>query len=131
LFEVARGNRKFQNGGYIAVGVPLLAAAGIAVVGLAGAALASGAGVLPTVGGPLGGVYTAKVIAQMAQRDYHGFPLLMDRLVQDGDQAATIGNDGQAYTQINLPGCINGVKGTFQWIMAHGNINHRFFQPED
>ena len=103
-------------------------AAGIDAIGGA----VAGASEAAAVYGPLGAVYTARVLAQMSQSedDYHAFPTLLDGLVNEGDATAGVGADGQPYTYINLPGAINGVSGTFQWIInGAGQITHRFFGP--
>ncbi|TAN33698.1 hypothetical protein EPN29_05335 [bacterium] len=101
-------------------------AAGIEAVSGAIAATSEAAAVY----GPLGGIYTARVLAQMSQDDYHGFPTLMDSMVNESDATAGVGADGQAYTYVNLPGFINGCSGTYQWVInGAGEITHRFFAP--
>jgi hypothetical protein len=65
----------------------------------------------------------------MGQADYHRFLMLIDQVVEGSGAVTAAGADGQIYIYIDLPGCINGAQGTFQWITnAAGQINHRFFE---
>lgn len=101
----------------------------------AGGGIAAALG-LASDGGPedinplYGTTYTQKVMDQMAQDDYHGFPSLIDTLPRSTDVCPRVGNDGTVRSLVELPGSINGVSGNYQWIIEPvQTINHRFFQP--
>jgi hypothetical protein len=113
----------------VAVGVVALAGATVLA---GGAAIVAGVRALAPIAvtvGPLGAAYTAKVLSQMEQGDYHGFPALIDRLAEESDASNEVGGDGQMYLHVRIPGCINSVQGTFHWIIDEaGNITHRLFE---
>jgi len=81
------------------------------------------------VSNPLEGTtYTPKVLTQMEQDLYHGFPSLIDSLPTSANASSLVGEDGIARTMVRLPGSINGVEGDFEWLIERdGMINHRFF----
>jgi RHS repeat-associated protein len=80
---------------------------------------------------PLDGTtYTQKVLEQMDQDIYHGFPSLVDTLPTAGDAAPLAGADGVTRTIVRLAGSINGVPGDYEWLIDEdSSINHRMFNP--
>jgi hypothetical protein len=67
-----------------------------------------------------GTTYTQKVLDQMGQDIYHGFPSSIDTLPTAGD--------GIPRTLVRLPGAINGEAGDYEWIIDQdGTVNHRYF----
>ena len=75
--------------------------------------------------------YSDKVQAQRANASdaYHSFPDIVDNYGAYGTQQTIIGNDGQAYTQLLIPGYYHGKSGNFSYIWnAAGVCNHRLFE---
>jgi hypothetical protein len=94
----------------------------MAVPGLGEADDAFGGGILE------GARYTQKVVDQMGQDIYHGFPSSIDRLPTASDATPITGADGVSRTLVRLPGTINGESGNYEWIIDQdGIVNHRFF----
>jgi hypothetical protein len=58
----------------------------------------------------------------------HNFPSSFDKeIIQTGQK--TFGSDG--YTQYNLRGSVNGQEGTYEIGVKGGQIEHRFFRPDN
>jgi filamentous hemagglutinin len=78
-----------------------------------------------------GSTYTSKVLGQMGNDLYHGFPMALDSLAAEAGQVTRIvGGDGVAYLSLRVDGAVNGAKGVFEYIKdSAGNINHRLFVP--
>ena len=75
-----------------------------------------------------GTTYTQKVLDQMGQDIYHGFPSSIDTLPTAGDASTITGGDGIPRTLVRLPGAINGEAGDYEWIIDQdGTVNHRYF----
>ena len=59
---------------------------------------------------------------------FHRFPRMLDALVSIDEGVGFTGGDGSPYTLYDLPGEVNGRRGTYEWIVdAAGCITHRFF----
>ncbi len=78
-----------------------------------------------------GTTYSAKVEAQMASGDFHGFPSSIDNLSGSGTVTEIVGGDGITRFKLEFPGEINGRSGVFEYIREpNGTINHRLFRPD-
>ena len=79
---------------------------------------------------PLDGIsYTEKVQQQKQQTDFHGFPDVVDNYGGYGNQQIITGNDGNVYTQLQIPGSYKGYDGNFVYIWnENGVCNHRVFE---
>ena len=78
-------------------------------------------------------IYSPKVIKQMTQDIYHGFPKSVEGFGHYGTTKKIFGNDGIERTLIEIPGTYNGKEGIFEFIIENDGIicNHRFFRvPE-
>ena len=78
-------------------------------------------------------IYSPKVIKQMTQDIYRGFPKSVDGFGHYGTTKKIFGNDGIERTLIEIPGTYNGKEGIFEFIIENDGIicNHRFFRvPE-
>jgi hypothetical protein len=74
--------------------------------------------------------YTQKVIQQMANDKYHGFPRIVDNYGGTGKIQNIIGGDGVARIKLTIEGSLNGKNGIFEYIIEPNNmINHRLFVP--
>ena len=70
--------------------------------------------------------YSSKVLGQMNEDSFHGFPESVTAFQRDGYITYIKGGDGLTRTQLNIP----GYYGEFQFMKGpDGIINHRFFQP--
>ena len=74
--------------------------------------------------------YTPKVINQMTQDIYHGFPTSVEGFGHYGIKKKIVGNDGIERTLIEIPCTYNGKVGVFEFIIENDGImcNHRFFR---
>jgi filamentous hemagglutinin len=73
--------------------------------------------------------YSPKVLRQMNEDSFHGFPESVTAFQQDGYITHIKGGDG-IRSQLNIPGYYKGYHGEFQFMKgSDGIINHRFFQP--
>ena len=75
--------------------------------------------------------YTNKVLKQMSNTAdlYHGFPSMIDDMLDIGKKSVIIGEDKMKYLKIEISGSINGRSGVFEYIMdATGICNHRYFR---
>jgi hypothetical protein len=78
----------------------------------------------------VGTKYSDKVLIQMQEDNFHGFPESVKSFQQDGYLTTIKGGDGIIRTQLNIPGSYKGYNGEFQFMKEpNGLINHRFFQP--
>ena len=60
---------------------------------------------------------------------YHGFPSMIDDMLDIGKKSVIIGEDKMKYLKIEISGSINGRSGVFEYIMdATGICNHRYFR---
>ena len=78
-------------------------------------------------------IYSPKVIKQMTQDIYRGFPKSVDGFGHYGTTKKIFGNDGIERTLIEIPGTYNGKEGIFEFIIENDGItcSHRFFRvPE-
>ena len=74
--------------------------------------------------------YSEKVLQQMYEDNFHGFPESVRTFQQDGYTTTIIGGDGVARTQLHIPGSYKGYNGEFLFLKEpNGIINHRIFQP--
>ncbi len=73
--------------------------------------------------------YTDKVLRQMRQGDYHGFPESVTGFQGAGKISKIIGGDGVERSILRIPGEYRGKKGIFELIKEKdGTINHRLFK---
>jgi RHS repeat-associated protein len=88
-------------------------------------------GTIGVADNPLAGTtYTQKILDQMGQDAYHGFPSLIDTLPTRADLSSIRGGDGAMRRLVSMPGSINGTPGRYEWIIERdGSINHRHFNP--
>jgi len=77
--------------------------------------------------------YTPKVMRQMTQDIYHGFPKSVEGFGHYGIKKKIVGNDGVERTLIEIPGAYNGKEGIFEFIIENDGImcNHQFFRVID
>ena len=76
--------------------------------------------------------YTDKVVKQMKLADYHGFPESVKAFESQGVVSTIKGGDGVARQMLKIPGEYKGKSGHFEFIKeADGNINHRYFKPNE
>jgi hypothetical protein len=76
--------------------------------------------------------YTSKVQAQMSKGpgEWHSFPESVKSFVTPDDVSTEMGNDGELYTHVRVPGGYGDDEGVFHWIIDdEGVINHRQFEP--
>ena len=75
--------------------------------------------------------YTDKVLREMEQDDFHGFPESVEGFAEEGKVRTFTGGDGQLYKALEIPGGYkNADQGVFQFFKdAQGVINHRYFKP--
>ena len=58
----------------------------------------------------------------------HAFPSLVDIFVDESSGYPLKGGDGIVRNKIEIPGSINNIPGTFEYIIEpNGDCNHRFF----
>jgi RHS repeat-associated protein len=82
-----------------------------------------------------GAIYSPKILNEMKQNDYHGFPLEVDNF-QDAGFTQSIKprdpNNTNTFTELNIPGFYMGKDGNFNYIKDQdGLINHRKFEPNN
>ena len=66
-------------------------------------------------------IYSPKVIKQMTQDIYHGFPKSVEGFGHYGTTKKIFGNDGIERTLIEIPGTYNGKEGIFEFIIENGS----------
>ena len=77
-----------------------------------------------------GAKYSNKVLGQMREDSFHGFPESVKAFQENGYMTTIKGGDGIIRTQLNIQGSYKGYNGEFQFIKEpNGIINHCFFQP--
>ncbi|MDQ1436911.1 MAG: hypothetical protein QOK43_540 [Acidimicrobiaceae bacterium] len=110
--------------------LPLVAAGALACVAGGCEAIAAAVGIGAAANPLQGTQYTQKVLDQMAQDTYHGFPSCIDSLARASDATVKAGADGLQRTWVQIQGAVNGVEGAFEWIVEEGGlISHRLFRP--
>ena len=74
-------------------------------------------------------VYTDKVMQQMDQGDFHGFPSIVDNYGYLGRPSQIIGGDGHPYIRLSIEGYYKDHYGEFVYIWdMKGVCNHRCFE---
>jgi len=74
--------------------------------------------------------YTEKVIQQMKQGDFHGFPESVKAFQDAGKVTKIKGGDAITREKLEIPGGYKGREGKFEFIKeSDGTINHRLFRP--
>ena len=72
--------------------------------------------------------YSEKVLEQMKQNDFHGFPSDVDAFADMGIISVEVGKDGTYYQHLRIYGSFKGYDGYFEYIKdSNGIINHRLF----
>ncbi len=76
--------------------------------------------------------YTDKVVEQMKQGDFHGFPDIVDNYGSNGIVESLKGGDDIVRTRISIPGNYKGKSGVFEYIIEPDGVtcNHRFFKVD-
>jgi hypothetical protein len=75
-----------------------------------------------------GAYYSEKVLQQMKQNDFHGFPESVDAFSESGIIIPFEGGDGRLYQKLLIKGSYMGYDGYFEYIKdMNGCINHRLF----
>ncbi len=76
--------------------------------------------------------YTDKVVEQMKQGDFHGFPDIVDNYGSNGIAELLKGGDEIVRTRISIPGNYKGKNGVFEYIIEPDGVtcNHRFFKVD-
>jgi hypothetical protein len=79
-----------------------------------------------------GTTYSDKVLSQMKQADYHGFPDVVKNFAKEGSASEIVGGDKQTYFKLSIPGSYRGTEGNFEFMKDNnGVINHRQFVPNE
>jgi RHS repeat-associated protein len=91
-----------------------------------------GAWALPEAGAPVAGsiLSDATPIGSALKGDaYHlAARFMRDVAAQSGKVTEFVGGDGLTYTKVEVQGSIDGIKGTFKYIVDQaGNLTHQFF----
>ena len=74
--------------------------------------------------------YSPKVLQQMNEDSFHGFPESVKAFQQDGYITHITGGDNVIRTQLHIPCSYKGYDGEFLFLKEpNGIINHRIFQP--
>jgi hypothetical protein len=74
--------------------------------------------------------YSQKVLNQMHEDSFHGFPESVKAFQHDGYVKPIIGGDGITRSQLHIPGSYKGYNGEFLFMKEpNGIINHRIFRP--
>jgi hypothetical protein len=74
--------------------------------------------------------YSQKVLDQMAQGDYHGFPASVDGFANESHVTTELGADGSPYTHVRIPGGDGSNEGVFHYIFGdNGVVTYRLFEP--
>ncbi|OAV76278.1 hypothetical protein Barb7_00026 [Bacteroidales bacterium Barb7] len=114
------------------LGKSMLIGGALGVASTIGASLANG--INPITGKPTdffkGTSYSKKVLDQMHQDNFHGFPESVKSFQENGYIDHIKGGDGIVRPQLNIPGSYKGYDGEFIFMKElDGSINHRIFQP--
>ncbi|MEW6196684.1 MAG: RHS repeat-associated core domain-containing protein [Bacteroidota bacterium] len=79
-----------------------------------------------------GAKYTEKVTTQMEIGDLHSFPEVVKNFERYGKVSKIKGADNKIRQMLTIKGTYQNRKGQFEFIKdEEGNINHRFFRPEE
>lgn len=74
--------------------------------------------------------YSEKVLNQMQEDSFHGFPKSVEAFQQDGYTTIVTGGDKINRTLLHIPGSYKGYDGEFLFLKEPNNIiNHRIFKP--
>lgn len=74
--------------------------------------------------------YSEKVLNQMQEDSFHGFPKSVEAFQQDGYTTIVTGGDKTNRTLLHIPGSYKGYDGEFLFLKEPNNIiNHRIFKP--